>query len=107
MDTRGVSTFVIAWSQTEIDGLKSAPTGAVEAGVSWRWTGEAVRVDGPQGVLVLGDPREAEALRRRAGHAVRRLVGRVLPVHHDLNHIDPDEPIFDQSFILTPPRGGR
>ena len=101
MDRRGVSTFVIAWSQTDIDGLRSAPIGAVEAGVSWRWRGEAVRVDGPQGILVLGDPCEAEAMRRRASHAVRRIVGRALPVRQDLNHIDPDEPIFDQSFILT------
>lgn len=101
MDQRGVSTHVIAWSQTEIDGLRSAPLGAIESGACWRWNGEAVRIDGPQGVLVLGDHRETEELRRRAGHAVRRLVGRVLPVAQSASRSDLDEPLFHQSFKVT------
>ena len=39
-------TFVISWSQTETDGLKAAPLDVLAVGASWRWSGEAVRVEG-------------------------------------------------------------
>ncbi|MDG2339643.1 MAG: hemolysin-type calcium-binding protein, partial [Paracoccaceae bacterium] len=46
-------TFVISWSQTEVDGLKAATLQALTTGSVWSWRGEAVRVDGPHGVLSL------------------------------------------------------
>jgi hypothetical protein len=68
-------TFVISWSQTEVDGLKAAPLECLATGATWRWTGEAVRVDGPQGVLVLDGAEGQAELRARASRTVRRLIG--------------------------------
>jgi hypothetical protein len=68
-------TFVVSWLQTEIDGVASPGAGALAVGASWRWSGTAVRVDGPQDLLNLGDALGQDELRRRAGRVVRRLVG--------------------------------
>ncbi|WP_102226478.1 Hint domain-containing protein [Acidimangrovimonas sediminis] len=79
--TRG--TFVISWAQTEVDGLMAAPPEFLAVGTTWRWAGEAVRVDGPQSLLLLsGDPDAAE-LRRRAARMVRRLMGAALATTPD------------------------
>ena len=71
-------TFVVSWAQTEVDGLRAAPMDSVETGASWRWTGEAVRIDGPKGVLLLQGDRTGADLRRHAAGAVRRLLGAAL-----------------------------
>lgn len=68
-------TFVISWSQTEVDGLKAAPAECLATGASWRWSGTAVRVDGPQGVLILDGAEGQAELRTKAARAVRRLIG--------------------------------
>lgn len=67
-------TFVISWAQTEVDGLRAGPCHLIAAGTTWRWTGSAVRVDGPGSLLILtGDP-DIAALRRRAAPIARRLL---------------------------------
>ncbi|MDG1802079.1 MAG: hemolysin-type calcium-binding protein, partial [Paracoccaceae bacterium] len=48
METGFEGAFVISWSQTELDGLWAAPISSLRTGAVWRWTGEAVRVDGPR-----------------------------------------------------------
>jgi hypothetical protein len=66
-----LSTFIIPWSQTELDGHNSAPVRCIRTGAVWSWTGEPVRVDGPSAILPLG-PYEGEAdLRKRAALTVR------------------------------------
>lgn len=66
MKTGFRGTFVISWSQTDIDGVGSAPLQALETGAVWAWHGEAVRVDGPTELLRL-DQAEGEAnIRKRA-----------------------------------------
>ena len=54
MKTGFNGTFVISWSQIEIDGLQGMPVTDLIVGTAWSWTGEAVRVDGPSGILPLG-----------------------------------------------------
>lgn len=71
-------TFVISWSQTEIDGLEAAPVQALSVGAAWAWRGEALRVDGPSDVLQLDGAEGAAELRRRAARMVHRLVGAAL-----------------------------
>ncbi len=71
-------TFVISWSQTEIDGLDAAPMQALSVGAAWAWRGDAVRVDGPSDVLRLDEAEGAEILRKRAARMVHRLVGAAL-----------------------------
>ena len=53
MGTSFRGTFVISWSQTEVDGQKAATLQALMSGSVWSWRGEAVRVEGPHGVLNL------------------------------------------------------
>ena len=75
MKTGSQGTFVISWSQTETDGLKAASLDVLAVGATWRWTGAPVRVDGPQGVLILTEAEGEADLRKRAARMVRRLIG--------------------------------
>lgn len=75
MQTGFQGASVISWSQTETDGLCAAPMDVLTVGATWRWTGQAARMDGPQEVLVLHGAEGAEELRRRAARMVRRLIG--------------------------------
>ncbi len=101
MKTGFRGTFVISWSQTELDGLWSAPLDTLRVGTAWTWTGEAVRVDGPSGVLPLGDAQGEADLRKRAAMTVRRLL-RAVDAEPRLPAIDADDaPLFDTSFNVT------
>ncbi|WP_417268788.1 Hint domain-containing protein [Celeribacter sp.] len=77
METGFLSTFVIAWSQIEVDGLETAPLSALTIGATWRWSGEAVCVDGPREVLLLDQAIGQTELHQRAARKVRRLIGHV------------------------------
>lgn len=48
--------FVIPWSQVTLDGCPRAGVDRMAVGCSWRWSGEFLRVDGPNGVLPLPRP---------------------------------------------------
>ena len=87
MKTGFVGTFVISWSQTEVDGLEAAPMQSLTVGAAWSWRGDAVRVDGPSDVLRLDRADGSEKLRKRAAKIVHRLVGAAL---------DPKKPITEQ-----------
>jgi hypothetical protein len=94
-------TFVISWSQTEIDGLAGAPVGTIEVGASWRWTGPPVCVDGPNDRLVLTEQAGEAELRSRAARAVRRLVGPALGPSAPIALADSDEPVLDRYFVVS------
>lgn len=104
MKTGFCGTFVMSWSQTEIDGLQAAPVDAVAVGAAWSWYGDAIRVDGPAGVLRL-DMADGEAdLRRRAARSVRRLVGAALGTQTDNNGAGQGSAaveLSDRSFVIT------
>lgn len=101
MKTGSQGTFVISWSQTETDGLKAAPLDILTVGAVWRWSGAPVRVDGPQGVLILNEAEGASELRKRAARMVRRLVGAAVGADRQALDGDLDPDIPDQSFIAT------
>ncbi len=97
-------TFVISWSQTEIDGLDAAPVQALSVGAAWAWRGDAVRVDGPSDVLRLDEADGTENLRKRAARMVHRLVGAAFereagPRAWDAK--DDSSPLMDNSFVVT------
>lgn len=75
MKTGSGGTFVISWSQTEVDGVVAAPPEMLVIGAAWRWSGTPVRIDGAQGLLVLDGADGADEMRRRAARMVQRLVG--------------------------------
>ncbi len=66
MKTGFKGTFVISWSQTEIDGLEVAPVQSINVGAAWSWRGDAIRVDGPLDVLRLDRANGSANLRKRA-----------------------------------------
>ena len=70
------ATMVITWTQTMIDGLPAGDPSELVSGATWRWQGEAVRLDGPANVLLLQHPEGAPELQLRAGRRARRLPGR-------------------------------
>lgn len=101
MKTGFRGTFVISWSQTEIDGLEDAPEAALEVGAAWSWRGDTVRVDGPNGLLRLeGADGEAE-IRRRAARTVRRLIGAAVRNITDLSAVEADDPLMERYFVVT------
>ncbi|MFK7752640.1 MAG: Hint domain-containing protein [Sedimentitalea sp.] len=101
MKTGFRGTFVISWSQTDIDGLDSAPIDALQAGAAWAWHGEAVRVDGPNDLLRL-DMADGEAdIRKRAARKVRRLVGAVVQNTKNIDLVEVQDPLMDSSFVVT------
>jgi hypothetical protein len=101
MGTGFRGTFVISWSQTELDGQGGLPPQAMTVGMTWSWRGEAVRVDGPPNLLRL-DMADGEAVqRRRAARMVRRLIGAAMSGRHDLDRIEVDEPMRDLGFVVT------
>lgn len=103
MKTGSLGTFVISWSQTEVDGVKAASTDLLNVGAAWRWTGAAVRVDGPQGLLLLEEAEGGADIRKRAARMVRRLVGAAVsgetvePPQLDT----PYDSAPDQGFVVT------
>ena len=105
MKTGFRGTFVISWSQTEIDGLEAAPLLALEVGSAWAWRGDVIRVDGPSDVLRLDRADGAEQLRKRAARMVHRLIGAALEEADfvppkSLRELD-DIPLMDNSFLVT------
>ena len=101
METGFCGTFVISWSQTEVDGLVAAPEQTLETGVVWSWHGDAVRVDGPNGLLRLDQGEEGANIRKRAARMVRRLVGAAVNTTTQVDEIDVDEPLLEGGFVVT------
>lgn len=101
MKTGSLGTFVISWSQTEVDGLKAASLDLLAVGATWRWTGGVVRVDGPQGLLLLEGAEGAADLRKRAAHMVRRLVGAAVSREEPQDYEGFIDDLPDQGFVVT------
>lgn len=107
MNTGFLGTFVISWSQTEIDGVQSAPLSLLNVGAAWRYQGNWVRVDRPTDVLVLHGASQHADMRLRAARMVRSLVGKALSSTETAPQSGPafappdDEHLPDQSFVVT------
>ncbi|WP_371060424.1 Hint domain-containing protein [Rhodosalinus sp. 5P4] len=98
-------TFVISWAQTEVDGLDAAPVAALEVGAVWRWHGDPVCVESPDGLLPPGGDGCPEAARRRAARLVRGLVAAAIdgaPAGAARSGSLADQSFLpDQSFVVT------
>jgi hypothetical protein len=72
----GDATFLISWSQVELDGLpgRHAAPETLGMGSTFRWTGDAVRVPHLLTPLVLGAAPKPAERRRIATQTARRLV---------------------------------
>lgn len=96
MDRGSRAVHAFSWAQTDVEGTASAPFDMVEPGVVWRWRGEAVRLDGPQGLLPLGNARGADEIRARAARAVRRWLKHAPP-----QAVDEDDTPAGRGFTVT------
>lgn len=103
MKTGFRGTFLISWSQTEVDGLDAAPLQSLNVGAAWSWRGDMVQVDGPSGVLRLDREDGPETLRRRAARMVHGLVGAALGIgpRQDLSRDTGTDNRADSRFIVT------
>lgn len=101
MGTGFRGTFVISWSQTELDGQGALPPQAMSVGMTWSWRGEAVRVDGPAHLLRLDMAEGMSAQRKGAARMVRRLVGAATSGRRDLARIEVEAPLTDLGFVVT------
>lgn len=102
MMTGPEGTFVISWSQTEIDGLSGAPASSLDAGAMWIWRGEPVRIDGATGGVRGAYPNESREMhRRRAAASARRIVARALVQEGARTPYTEEAMEFDRSFTLS------
>lgn len=102
MMTGPEGTFVISWSQTEIDGLSGAPASSMDAGAMWIWRGEPVRIDGATGGVRGAYPNESREMhRRRAAASARRIVARALTQEGARTPFKEEVMAFDRSFTLS------
>lgn len=101
MGTGFKGTYVLSWSQAELDGLPGPRLTSLRIGAEWTWSGEAVRVDGPNEVLLLDQAEDDRNIRRRAARIVRRLAGMAMDQTDIPDRPDPDDPLIDGSFVLT------
>lgn len=97
-------TFVISWSQTEVDGVKGATIDLLSVGATWRWHGEAVRIDSSSELLLLEGAEGHAEMRQRAARMVKRLVGSAIgkvQVETAKTVAPEDDEAPDQGFIVT------
>lgn len=101
METGFQGTFVISWSQTEVDGLRAAPVRALDVGTTWSWHGDAVCVDGPNQILRLEQANDYAISRKGAAKFVRRLVKAARSDIGTRDEIEADSPLMDCGFVVT------
>lgn len=94
-------TFVVSWSQTEIDGYPEGPETALRQGATWTWRGEAVRLDGASGMATPPAMEGDEEARRQVAREARRLIERaMLADDRRTPFVREAEPV-DRRFRLT------
>jgi Hint domain len=93
--------FVICWSQCELDGLRGAPFAALAAGVAWRWSGEALCLDGRRDILRLEGAEEVTELHRHAAQKVKRILGGAGSSPVTSAAPEPLDWLFDGGFDVT------
>ncbi|PVA09489.1 hemolysin-type calcium-binding protein [Pelagivirga sediminicola] len=101
MGTGFRGTFVISWSQTEVDGFAPDAVEQISVGATWRWQGQPVRVDGPPELLRLENTDGHGVNRKSAARMVRRLVGAAMTGTRDLGAVAVDDTLPDSSFVVT------
>lgn len=91
--------FVISWSQVELDGAVQSSPSELREGSSFRWHGDYLRLDGPAGVLPLGEPLGFGEIRGRAARKVQNHLERVFA--RSTTADAGDDPLMDCGFTLT------
>lgn len=108
MGTGFGGAYVLTQDQTTLDGAPAKVGTAPRIGQLWAWQGEAVRLDGPQSMALLGKPVGHDAFHSRVARAVRKRSGlarRDIPMAHDADDIPSDGIVVsdgESHFTLIP-----
>lgn len=101
MVARFRGTFVISWSQTELDGLPGSMAAGVCVGSTWGWTGHPTRVDDGRDVYVLENPKGVEETRERAARQIRRFLGNEITPSLIGDDAPTESSLFNSAITLT------
>ncbi|WP_217520141.1 Hint domain-containing protein [Roseicyclus elongatus] len=91
---------MLAWAQTWIEGLPAEPNQELAEGMTWRWHGRALPLEGDGAALMLSASRDHEELRARAARVVRKLLQHPARSPADLSD-DPEDPLLSGGFIVS------
>lgn len=91
---------MIAWSQTLIDGVPAENNNELAEGMSWRWQGRALPLEGDGAALLLGVSQDHAELRVRAARVVRKLLHHPAPTPKQDAALDAD-PLFGDAFMVA------
>lgn len=93
-------TFMISWAQTLVEGYPADKNQELAEGMTWRWHGRALPLEGDGAALLLTASRDHEELRARAARVVRKLLHHPAPTQAEEAAEDAD-PLFSGAFILS------
>jgi hypothetical protein len=100
MGTGFRGAFVVSWAQTSVDGYPAGQNHDLNEGMTWRWSGRALPLDGDGAALMLTASRDHEDLRARAGTVVRKMLQQPALSPMEIAVEDAD-PIFRGAFVVT------
>lgn len=94
-------TYLISWTQTQLDATPNAPVMAADCGALWTWHGEPVRIDDAYGSSrhQPGESQKARLIRAAAG--ARRIVARALAGSCQTAPAFDDFSCADRSFVIS------
>jgi len=91
---------MIAWSQTLIEGDPADNNSELAEGMTWRWHGRALPLEGDGAALLLGVSQDHAELRARAARVVRKLMHHPAPTQSE-TAADEADPLFADAFVLS------
>ncbi|WP_168193099.1 Hint domain-containing protein [Rhodophyticola sp. CCM32] len=100
MGTGFRGAFMISWAQTFIEGFPAEQNDDLAEGMTWRWQGRALPLEGEHAVMLLGASRDHDELRARAAGVVRKMLQQATPTPEEQAADDAD-PLFRGAFILS------
>jgi len=101
METGYQSTFVISWSQTEVDGISEAPWSALRIGSRWSWVGEALSLNGLCEFRSLESTNRHSDPRKRAAYAVHKLASAAMEGADSLGSYEVEDALLNMGFEVT------
>jgi len=100
MGTGYGGAFLIAWAQTWVEGFPAEPEQDLAEGMTWRWHGRALPLEGDGAALMLTASRDHEELRHRAARVVRKMLQHPAPGPAEIA-ADEADPVFRGAFIVS------
>ncbi len=91
---------MISWSQTLIEGIPANKNNELAEGITWRWHGRALPLEGDGAALLLGVSQDHVELRARAARVVRKLMHHPAPTKSQ-EAAEGVDPLFADAFVVS------